>query len=273
MPEIAVIANITEQSWILQRTYGTFLVRGCDGAHAKSGAVIPSEARSSHSGEAPSRGTPRERNSSTAGAPQDAPSARNHNGARYALTEITPRKGIIDLGDKRTLDFPISARDIAEDLAREINSDAGENSFLGVFVCAGAQPTAQELDAAHRRLEDFYSRQVAIADQEWERTHNFMIINDVERRAARWLGLEKEWSYEPKPLVDCPACGEKLKPGVAVCRSCGAVLDREKAAQFGLAAVAIEPVVQGVGASAPTERLEKRPGASAPEAKNRGLRG
>src|SRR2546425_13298119 len=61
-----------------------------------------------------------------------------------------------------------------------------------------------------------------------------MVITDVQRRAARGLGLEKEWSYEPKPLVDCPACGEKVKPGVAVCRACGAILDRAKALQFGL---------------------------------------
>ena len=66
------------------------------------------------------------------------------------------------------------------------------------------------------------------------RSHNHQFITDVERRAARWLGVEKDWCYEPKPMVDCPACGEKLKPGVAVCKSCGAVLDREKALQFGL---------------------------------------
>jgi hypothetical protein len=35
-------------------------------------------------------------------------------------------------------------------------------------------------------------------------------------------------------MDDCPVCAEKIKPGVAVCRSCGAILDREKAAQYGL---------------------------------------
>ena len=51
----------------------------------------------------------------------------------------------------------------------------------------------------------------------------------------RKLGVEKDWCCEPKPLVDCPACGEKLNPGLAVCKSCGAVLDAAKAARFGLA--------------------------------------
>lgn len=61
-----------------------------------------------------------------------------------------------------------------------------------------------------------------------------MFITDLERRAARELKLEKPWVYDPKPQADCPACGEKIKPGVAVCRSCRAILDREKAAKFGL---------------------------------------
>jgi hypothetical protein len=77
---------------------------------------------------------------------------------------------------------------------------------------------------------------VAAADLEWERSHNPMFITDLERRAARELRLEKPWLYDPKPLADCPVCAEKIKPGVAVCRSCGAILDREKAAQFGLVA-------------------------------------
>jgi hypothetical protein len=62
-----------------------------------------------------------------------------------------------------------------------------------------------------------------------------MFITDLERRAARELKLDKPWLYDPKPLAECPACGEKIKPGVAVCRSCRAILDREKAAKFGLA--------------------------------------
>ena len=80
--EIAVIANITEQCFAAQRTYGTFQVSGC----AK--------------------------------------------GQSCALTQITPRTAMMDYGDKRTLPLPISAWEIANDLCREINSDAGERSFL-----------------------------------------------------------------------------------------------------------------------------------------------
>src|SRR5690349_18456332 len=155
-------------------------------------------------------------------------------GEPYAITPVRGCTAVMDLGDKRTMDIPISAREIAEDLAREINGDSGEGSFHGVFVAAGPEPTKAELADARCRLEEFQRRLVAAADLEWERTKNPMFITDLERRAARQLGLEKPWLYDPRPMAECPACAEKIKPGVAVCRSCGAILDREKAAQFGL---------------------------------------
>jgi len=166
-------------------------------------------------------------------------------GEPFALTLVGPRTGAIDLGDRRTLEFPITAREIAEDLARGINSDGGEGSYFGVFVCKDSEPSDAELLIAHTQLDAFYGNLVAAADKEWERTHNVVFISDLQRRAARELKLEKEWSYEPQQRMDCPACGEKLKPGVAVCRVCGAVLDRAKAAQFGLVA---SPVASTGGA-------------------------
>ena len=155
-------------------------------------------------------------------------------GEAYALTPIRACTGVIDMGDKRAMPIQISAREIAEDIARELNNDSGEGSFHGVFVAAGPEPTEPELADARRRLEEFQRRLVAAADLEWERTKNPMFITDLERRAARQLGLEKPWLYDPKPLAECPVCAEKIKHGVAVCRSCGAILDREKAAQYGL---------------------------------------
>jgi len=156
-------------------------------------------------------------------------------GESYALTTIRGCTAVMDMGDKHKIDIPLTAREIAEDIARELNSDSGEGSFHGVFVAAGPTPTEAELADARRKLEEFQHRLVAAADLEWERTKNPMFISDLERRAARQLGLEKPWLYDPKPLEECPACAEKIKPGVAVCRTCGAILDREKAAQFGLA--------------------------------------
>lgn len=170
-------------------------------------------------------------------------------GEAYAITPIRGCKGVIDLGDRHTMEFPISAREIAEDLAKEINGDSGEFSFHGVFVAAGPEPTEEELAEARAKLQAFHRRLVEMADLEWERSHNPLFITDLERRAARELKLDKPWLYEPKPQRECPACGEQVKPGVAVCRTCGAILDAEKAKQFGFVGkettVAAEVVFKG----------------------------
>ena len=166
-------------------------------------------------------------------------------GQEYALTRITPRTAVMDYGDKRTLPLAITAREIAEDICREINSDAGERSFLGVFLCAGEAPTDEELRSARERLEEFYRALVASADREWERSHSFLFIHDLQRRAAAALGLEKEWYYQARETAECPGCGDRVKPGVAVCRSCGAILNREKALALGLVqAPGAEPAPQ-----------------------------
>jgi hypothetical protein len=154
--------------------------------------------------------------------------------APYALTRVSARTAMMDLGDKRTLEVPITAAEVARDLCREINADGGDDSYFGVFVAAGEKPTDDELAESLERLGAFYRRLVAAADREWERSHSYLFINDVERRAALYLGVEKEWFYQPRETVECPGCGEKIKPGFAVCKNCGAILDRAKAATLGL---------------------------------------
>ena len=134
----------------------------------------------------------------------------------------------------------ITAREIGEDICREINSDAGERSFLGVFVCAGDSPTDAELRSAQEKLDDFYRALVAAADREWERSHSFLFIHDLQRRAASRLGIEKEWHYQARETEECPGCGDRVKPGVAVCKSCHAILNRDKALALGLIQAPLE---------------------------------
>jgi hypothetical protein len=148
-------------------------------------------------------------------------------GQPYALLLVTPRGDALDLGDNRRFPFTISAREIAQDLLQDLHDH-------GIFLCAGARPTAEELAAATGRRDGFYHRLVTDGDTMWARGHSFREISDLHRRAALALGVEREWAYVPARMMDCPACGEKVKPGVAVCRHCHAILDKEKAAKHGL---------------------------------------
>jgi len=159
-------------------------------------------------------------------------------GEAYALLLITARGDVIDLGDNRRFPFTITAREIADDLLQDLQDH-------GIFVCAGPRPTSEELAAATERRDTHYHRLIGEGDTLWARGHSFREISDLHRRAAMTLGVEREWAYVPVRMSECPACGEKVKTGVAVCKHCHAILDAEKAAQHGLGGRAANAASRG----------------------------
>jgi hypothetical protein len=147
----------------------------------------------------------------------------------FAMLLIRSRGDVLDFGDGRRVPFTITAREIAEDLLQDLQDH-------GVFVCEGDRPSSDELSAATKRRDAFYHRLIGEGDTLWARGHSFREISDMHRRAALALGIERDWAYVPLRMSECPACGEKVKTGVAVCKHCHAILDHEKAAQHGLSA-------------------------------------
>ena len=148
-------------------------------------------------------------------------------GEACSVLLVSARGDALDLGDNRKFPFAIPARDIARDLVQGLEPH-------GVFLCAGARATEEELAQAIAKRDAWYHQLVLEGDQMWARGHSFREISDAHRRAAMALAIEREWAYVPQQFADCPACGEKVKSGVAVCKHCGAILDAEKAAKHGL---------------------------------------
>jgi hypothetical protein len=159
-------------------------------------------------------------------------------GEAYALLLITARGDVIDLGDNRRFPFTITAREIADDLLQDLQDH-------GIFVCNGPRPTNEELASATDRRDTYYHRLIGEGDTLWARGHSFREISDLHRRAAMALGVEREWAYVPLRMSECPACGERVKTGVAVCKHCHAILDAEKAAQHGLVVRDVNPAARG----------------------------
>ena len=138
---------------------------------------------------------------------------------------VTAREDAIDLGDNHRIALQVSARDIAADVIQDLEDH-------GIFVCASDSPSAEELAAARARRDAWHNRLVNEADEMWARGHSYREISDMHRRAASSLGLEREWAYTPQALRECPACGEKVRANVAVCKHCKAVLDEDRAARY-----------------------------------------
>lgn len=147
----------------------------------------------------------------------------------YNFARIQGRTEPLDLGDGRYQHFPISAEEICRDLVQDLENH-------GVFVAAGEKPTQLELSQARERMENYYRHLVEDGDGKYAANRDMSRngITDVHRRAALYLGEEREWAYVARRKVDCPFCSEKVVPGVAICRSCNSILDPDKALAGGL---------------------------------------
>ena len=172
-----------------------------------------------------------------------------HEGEQYKCSHVTWKKDYADVGEydpaytkrsgiERRKEFTFDAKQIADDICKQINSNGpGDASFFGVFVCKGSEPTQQELEQHHNRLKNYFMQCVAAADAQWSSNPRHDLVSGVAKRGARWLKLNAEdhgWMVNFQVMADCPACGTRIKPGVAICKACGAILDAKKAAEFGL---------------------------------------
>ena len=161
-------------------------------------------------------------------------------GERYSQMEVFGRWELFDLGDGRKGEKYWAAEEIARSVLAEHNPDADLRRF-GVFLCAGAAPTDVDISAAQQRQDSFYLEQIQQADLVYSRTpHRPDAITDVQRRAARALGIDRPWLVKLTAMSECPACGGTVKAGAAVCRHCAAILDEEKAAKFGIVRRAVD---------------------------------
>lgn len=101
----------------------------------------------------------------------------------------------------------------------------------GLGVSTEWPPSAQDIAAANKRLNIKYDELVHEADKYFEQ-RKFEDITEFHRLAARRRRLTKGWLNENPDLVSCGACGMEVKPNIARCPHCTAVLDKELDRKF-----------------------------------------
>lgn len=172
-------------------------------------------------------------------------------GEKYSVYRIVPHVDHMDLGDNRFLEVPVSSYDTAVDICDKFNNHIGRGSYSGVFVIADGRsvPSEAELAEASRKLLSWDLALISEGDTYFDRNRK-EDISDLHRNAARRLGLKKPWLPENQLAAACPVCGSDIKPGVAVCPNCTAILDPVRYAKFSFvggepaAAVKTPPVVE-----------------------------
>lgn len=122
----------------------------------------------------------------------------------------------------------------------------------GVFWSPNNPPTEAEIAAAEARRERYYKKLLEKArtleisnpkELEW-------LINQDYHMAAQYFGVETSWHKKLVKFVECPLCGEPMKPGVAIhtgANGCGGVVDWDKAIASGLRKEKDRPVPANVG--------------------------
>ena len=225
---VAVICNLTEQSFAEQRTYGIVPVL----------PVIPGIQYIARC--AVNRaGLKDEELLDLPGMPKQL-IKKCALGEEFALTEVADmRAARQETGEKVAFDR-IEAYDIADDVVRGINQTLvtgmtgdGGAAFAGIFVCNGDMPTAAELKEFRDKLRACDEERVRNADSAWATYKNQMFCVDAIPAAKRLNVEDREWLSVYKPTKDCPVCYTKLDPRAVVCRSCQFVLDEKRALAMG----------------------------------------
>lgn len=154
----------------------------------------------------------------------------------------------VDVGEDRPqLEIPIPSFDIARALVDDFIAAqlaVDENTAPGLGYVRGkltlAEVKAKEsnlLTALKERQKLWNVALVKLGDDDWQRFHKHTVISDVQRIAARALGLDREWLMAPEDFatVTCPACGLSVSPSVVVCSNCRCILNKEKYALLAFA--------------------------------------
>lgn len=98
---------------------------------------------------------------------------------------------------------------------------------------------ANEIVLQKRYQENWARKLVKKADDDWNKWRSHRAISDIHLWAAGFLGLNREYTNleygKVSETIQCPACAVNIQVGVAICFNCKAILDKEKAKQFGLA--------------------------------------
>jgi hypothetical protein len=146
------------------------------------------------------------------------------------------------------IEIPIGSIQIADSVVRDFCSGLigcnMANIMPGLFYLQGAKTLdvikkehKVDLDNAREHQRNWYQELVKMADIDWARTNgNPVAISNLAKLAAKELQLkEKPWmkDYSQMELVNCPACGNMVRPGFAVCANCKTVVDAELYAKMG----------------------------------------
>lgn len=92
---------------------------------------------------------------------------------------------------------------------------------------------AARVNQAQRNTIAWFEALTKLADDAWEKFHQHIMITDLQRNAARYLGFKnKDWCVNIVEAMtsqsSCPSCMSAVNKGAIICFNCKFILDRKK---------------------------------------------
>lgn len=152
--------------------------------------------------------------------------------------EVVYVEGAFGGFEKKLIPIPIPADIIAMDLVnneRHKITDR-EDEHEGIIILAGDAPTKAELAAAKKARLNYLVACIRMGDEMFSRYGQGGVgqIPDFCKRAVEEVGERRDWVFTvPVTKIQCGGCGTMIDTlldgsSPAVCKGCGAILDREK---------------------------------------------
>jgi hypothetical protein len=131
------------------------------------------------------------------------------------------------------------AKSIVEDFI-PFNMEATMETGPGVFYLEGALTKLEvmtkhkaRIDKARESQNRWFEALVILADNDWNKYHRHSTMTDVQRFAAKKLGLKRDWLItKASDVKNCPACMGVIPEGASICQICRVIIDPEKAKKF-----------------------------------------
>lgn len=100
----------------------------------------------------------------------------------------------------------------------------------------GDPEVKKEALAAKIAQKRWFVALVKIADDDWQQYKAHRMVSDIQRVAAKELGLKRDWLMvvdNESPTEECPFCASKLlNPNAPICPNCGKVHNPAKLAEL-----------------------------------------
>lgn len=135
---------------------------------------------------------------------------------------ILDRSSVTDDNPGQLAPMPISAQQDAEDFVAHCTSGTIMRvGGPGVILCAGDEPTQEEIDRA-RAVHTVYARFMVNDAHTKFSAGNHKEITEEHRRQAEWLGVNVPWKTELEQvsIKKCPACSEDILAPALQCKHC-----------------------------------------------------